>query len=194
MITHSSVQSSTWTFIHITSNDHSFSCPIIYMGTIHMTSNDRSFSCPIIYMNTIHMTSNDRSFSCPIIYTDTIHITSNDNSFSCPIIYIDTIHIISYDHSFKCPIIYTDCHLYCFHTRYPSTFTDQVVIPSAQMIRYQLYRWKWIICAIMKDLLGHCPEIKSLIEKVIFVGRLSKWIPKCCRFNIFTEMPRYGDD
>ena len=48
MITLSTVQSSTQT-IHITSNDHSFNCPIIYTDTIHITSNDHSFDCPIIY-------------------------------------------------------------------------------------------------------------------------------------------------
>ena len=35
MITYSAVQSPTPTFIHITNNDHSFRCPIIYTDTIH---------------------------------------------------------------------------------------------------------------------------------------------------------------
>ena len=39
MITLSAVQSSTQ---NITSNDHSFNCPIIYMDTIHITGNDHS--------------------------------------------------------------------------------------------------------------------------------------------------------
>ena len=81
--------------IHITSNDHSFSCPIIYIDTIHITSNDQSFDCPIIYIDTIHITSNDDSFDCPITYMNTIHITSNNCPSNCPIIYMDNILIRS---------------------------------------------------------------------------------------------------
>ena len=57
----------------ITSNDHPFSRPIIYRGTIHITSNDRSFNCPVIYMYTIHSTRNDHLLSCPCTYMATYH-------------------------------------------------------------------------------------------------------------------------
>ena len=94
--------------IHITSNDNSLDCPIIYPDTIHITTTDHSFNCPIMYNDTIHITSNNHSFNCPIIYKDTIHITSNNTSLKCPIIYTDTIHITSNDRALGCLIIFMD--------------------------------------------------------------------------------------
>ena len=70
------------------------------MGTVHITSNDHSFGCPIIYMDTIHITSNDRTIKSlkKLQWSKLGHRYTTDSDYSLSGV---LFYLLSFENMFK---------------------------------------------------------------------------------------------